>query len=474
MNRPEIRRLRDLVNQGEIDCVVVRTIDRLSRNIVDAVNLVLKEWDGRCYIKSATEPIDTTTDLGRVIFGILAMFADFERSQIKSRLHSAKELKLREGLQMHSSPAYGYMMHPTEKGCWVENPEESPIVRRIFAMAIDGIGMTRIAKQLNSEGIPTRNGATWSQKTVRLILSNRTYIGELMYGRTTAVPIDAPDEDGTVRRRFHRLHHDTPKIHVRTSAASVLIDESTFNDAQFQIAQNHRYWNDVGSRALGSPHLLSGITKCRCGAPYLCQNRKNGKSYYLCDGKRRGLCDSGMLPAPDVENIVETAFLNEFKDSLSRQDYFLPQIERIEKERESVIRSLRVAERSFADLDDQDKYLLKQGRTGKIDLSLLKDLRDSVAQERESLTLRISELRATAESVNQKSEDVQHVLESLDLLSRWNTLDVHQKRFLIKLVLRDRITMWRPRRDSGQPLVIDFIFPWAGEKVSYDIGSEST
>ncbi|HWI65609.1 MAG TPA: recombinase family protein, partial [Symbiobacteriaceae bacterium] len=71
LDRPALRRLRDLVARGEIDCVIVFKVDRLSRNIVDAVDLVLGEWRDTCYFKSAREPIDSSTDLGRMIFSVL-------------------------------------------------------------------------------------------------------------------------------------------------------------------------------------------------------------------------------------------------------------------------------------------------------------------------------------------------------------------------------------------------------------------
>jgi site-specific DNA recombinase len=58
VDRPALTRLRAAVRAGEVDCVVVYKLDRLSRSVVDMVKLVLEEWDGHCYLKSAREPLE--------------------------------------------------------------------------------------------------------------------------------------------------------------------------------------------------------------------------------------------------------------------------------------------------------------------------------------------------------------------------------------------------------------------------------
>jgi site-specific DNA recombinase len=66
LQRPALTRLREAVARGQVDCVVVYKLDRLSRSVVDVVKLVLDEWDGRCCVKSAREPIDTQTQAGKL------------------------------------------------------------------------------------------------------------------------------------------------------------------------------------------------------------------------------------------------------------------------------------------------------------------------------------------------------------------------------------------------------------------------
>jgi site-specific DNA recombinase len=71
LDRPHMKILRELIQEREIECVVVHKLDRLSRSLQDAVNLVVDEWEDIAYLKSVTEPISTDTMLGRQIFYLL-------------------------------------------------------------------------------------------------------------------------------------------------------------------------------------------------------------------------------------------------------------------------------------------------------------------------------------------------------------------------------------------------------------------
>lgn len=58
MERPALTRLRAAVAQGQVECVVVYKLDRLSRSVADTARLVMDEWEGICSVKSAREPIE--------------------------------------------------------------------------------------------------------------------------------------------------------------------------------------------------------------------------------------------------------------------------------------------------------------------------------------------------------------------------------------------------------------------------------
>ena len=67
LNRPGLNRLREVVRGGNVSCVVVYKLDRLSRSVLDTA-LVLQEWEGICSIRSTREPVDTTNPTGSILF----------------------------------------------------------------------------------------------------------------------------------------------------------------------------------------------------------------------------------------------------------------------------------------------------------------------------------------------------------------------------------------------------------------------
>lgn len=477
LDRPAITRMRALVLRGEIDCVVVLKIDRLSRNIVDAVDLVLREWQDRCYLKSVREPIDTNSDLGRVMFNILATFADFERAQIRERTQNGKNRRIAEGKQLHAEPAFGYMKHPTEKGVWIENPQEGDLVRRIFRMAADGMSANKIVRQMNLEGIRTRRDRKWSVRAILWILHNRTYIGEAVYGRTSLKPanqekVAAAGAEGTLsatrsrRKKLTRVHHEEAKIHVKTDAAPVLVDTETYEVVQNRLKNNQWQRSSMGSRAQASPHLLVGVAQCACGGALVHKvqmgkrNRDRGKEYrhYICHRSRQGLCDAnGHIPAEAAEKIVETLFFEVYGLRTQREDRFLPKVQEAVEDRKGINAALQAALDEMKKLEEDDRHLLREVRARRISFDDLRLLRQSIEQDMEELRQRTQTLKQRLADVDSQVRSLDTTLSALESMDRWDKLEAWQKRQLLRMVVSDRITLCKPK--GTREITVDI--PWA-------------
>ena len=76
-----------------------------------------------------------------------------DAKDISKKIKSVKRDKQRKGQFIGGKPMYGYKMHPTEKNEIVIDEEVAPVVRRIFAMALDGMSCRKIAATLNEEGM---------------------------------------------------------------------------------------------------------------------------------------------------------------------------------------------------------------------------------------------------------------------------------------------------------------------------------
>ena len=116
------------------------------------------------------------------------------------KIKSVKRDKQRKGQFIGGKPVYGYKMHPLRKNKIIIDEEVAPIVRRIFAMALDGVSCRQIAATLNEGGRPhtghllrlehgpqrTLCGALGSER-ISNMLQNETYIGNMVQGRQVKI-----------------------------------------------------------------------------------------------------------------------------------------------------------------------------------------------------------------------------------------------------------------------------------------------
>lgn len=290
LERPALTRLRQAAKSGEIDCVVVFRLDRLSRSVIDTVTLVLQEWEGLTHVKSAREPVDTTTAMGRQFFYMLVSYAEWERNVIRERMFSGKLRRAREGRSPGMPAPFGYKKGATP-GALTAIAAEAAAVRQAFRLAEDGAAHREIARHLTAHGYPTRKGGPWSASMVSKLLRNPIYAGLLVWGRRRANPRwgKAPGE-----RKYRRAD---PHVVTPGTTIPALIDAGQFDRVQAQLAGRHR----LPPAAAGSAHLLTGLLRCdACGGP-MQFNRHQRWAYYRCS------CPSPSIPALPLEGAVADA-----------------------------------------------------------------------------------------------------------------------------------------------------------------------
>jgi site-specific DNA recombinase len=178
--REAFKRVVELAEQGAFSILLVWKFDRLARKIVYAVTAAndLAERHG-VQLRSVTEPIDTATPMGRTVFAILAGMAEQERQAITERTFLGRREKASRGGFAGGSAPLGYVRD--RDGGLVEDGESADTVRRIFAMKADGATLKAIADVLNAEKVATRRGGRWWPGTVRYVLDNPKYRGQVEY-----------------------------------------------------------------------------------------------------------------------------------------------------------------------------------------------------------------------------------------------------------------------------------------------------
>lgn len=178
INRPALQAMIKDIRNGHIDRVVVYKLDRLSRNQKDILTLIEDEFlKNDCDFVSMNENFDTSTPFGRAMIGILAVFAQLEREQIKERMMMGKEARAKEGRWAGGVIPIGY---DYVDGILKINEFEAMQVKEAYQLASENHSPIKIAKMLNAKGYKTKYGK-WQSKSVSRILRSKDYIGQIMF-----------------------------------------------------------------------------------------------------------------------------------------------------------------------------------------------------------------------------------------------------------------------------------------------------
>lgn len=360
-NRPALQRMIKDIEAGKIDKVLVYKLDRLSRSQLDTLYLIEKVFlANNVDFVSMNENFDTSTPFGRAMIGILAVFAQLEREQIKERMMMGKEARAKKGLY-HGSNCYpiGY---DYINGHLVPLEFEAIQIKMIFEMYAEGKAPLTIAEYLNNNGYTTRYGR-WNDITVRKILRRKTYLGYIKY------------------------HDDWYK-----GEHEALISEDLFNTVQKIFDQRTEDYSYYKRREGRVNSYLGGMLFCDCcGGKYskiISNSTKNGKkyrnTYYKCNSrtfKKRTLvrdpnCKNKTWRMDVLDNLVfdeikklalDPDYINKIKtpqENYNKQSVIENQIENIKNQINKLMDLYTIGgmpvdllQEKIHDLNDQQKKL---------------------------------------------------------------------------------------------------------------------
>lgn len=181
-NRPGLQDLIRDVEAGLIEKVVVYKLDRLSRSQLDTLYLIEKVFlaNGADFV-SMSENFDTATPFGRAMIGILAVFAQLEREQIKERMGMGKEARAKEG-KWHggSTEPIGFDYDPATEEL-NDNEYEIMQIKELADLFLKGTALRTIETMFKEKGYKHKHGS-WDPKTMRRVLRNKLYIGLIKHG----------------------------------------------------------------------------------------------------------------------------------------------------------------------------------------------------------------------------------------------------------------------------------------------------
>jgi len=358
-DRPQIKKMIEEIKKKNINNVLVYKLDRLTRSLSDLMDLLNVFDEYGCSLNSQTEKLDTSNAVGRMFLKIIGTFAEFERENLSERVSFGYEQKTREGGYTNVNGVYGYN-YIKGVGTLEINPLESEIVRDIYSMFLNGKAMITIAKEFNQKKVPTKRGGSWSQSTIKSILSNPLYIGKIRYGVNKKLKNRAFAVDGT---------HEP------------IIDEDTFNRVQDQMSKRKKF--NIKKLPSTNAYFSNSLICERCGSRFHPKQQKHkGKLYisYYCNNKQTGKCDCPGISHNKIlkafEKYIENIKLDEdieinTADDNNQEELLQNELDTIDKKRKR-IQSLFIDETISS--DDYKDFILDISQQKEIIEDKLKSL----------------------------------------------------------------------------------------------------
>ncbi len=303
LDRSALKEMFKDAKSKKFELIITYKLDRFSRKLKDLLNLVDELENYGVAYKSATEPFDTTTSAGKLMFQQLGSFAEFERNRIKERVFPGMIKGVQRGNWQGARYApYGYR-YIKEKKLLEVVPEEVNIVKLIYTMYLANKTTGEITEYLYLKGYKTRSSGKFNSKLVCDILKNQIYLGKLIWNKC-----HYDTKQTTVTRKGYKyVRNDSSKVIVAQGRHQAIICQEDFDLVQAKLKTNRR---GVLHRRNVYEYSLTGILYCaKCGYRYqgtsnMSNHRlKRRKRWYKCScmGTYHIKCDNTCVKAEDIE-----------------------------------------------------------------------------------------------------------------------------------------------------------------------------
>lgn len=356
INRPDMQRLIEDVEDHKIDIVVVFKLDRLSRSQKDTLYLIEEVFNPNdCGFVSIKENFDTNTPFGKAMVGILSVFAQLERETILERTRIGRKKRAEEGLWYGTGNlpfAYDY---DEKKGILVPNKEKVEIVNKMVELYLQGMPMTKVGALFGLQ-----------DQTVRSIFTSPVGLGKIPY----------KDEI------FEGQHEP-------------IMTQETYDKLQQKMKERAVTYKHAN-------YLLAGKIVCgKCGAKYryqkagtssirlYCYSQQTSKKNLIKDAN----CDNRRYYDYEIEDYVIKDLISmsldesKFRHNMNMNDINVSQarIDRIAQIDKQVVNLLDYISEGIAVEETKEKIRKLQEEKEKIQ----KELSDEKAKERKSENLKV-------------------------------------------------------------------------------------
>lgn len=375
--RPSFKLMMEDIKKGVVDCVVVKDLSRFGREYIDSGRYIERLFPALgvrfIAVNDGYDSLEGKDQSDEIIIPFKNLINDAYCRDISVKIRSHLEVKRKNGEFIGSFAPYGYQKDEGCRNRLVIDPVAAGIVRDIFRMKLHGMSQDAIAGRLNETGVlspmeyksasgsnyqtgfKTGERALWSSVTVRRILENECYIGNLVQGRQTTP------------------NHKVKKSVVKPEKDWVRVEknhEPVVSDRDFAIVQRLLGMDTRMSPEQAEVYPLAGMVVCAdCGAAMVRKNVCAGNKkyrYYVCSrNKATKECASHRIAAERLEeavlhllkvqigNILDLKRVMEKVSEIPFQELDIRELEkRIEQKEAEVLRCKELRNMLYEDMKD--------------------------------------------------------------------------------------------------------------------------
>lgn len=382
--RESLKRLIHDAEKGLFDVVLIKALSRLSRDTPDSINIVRTLHSHKVEVFSSREGMIDD----ELILSVISAVNQRQSEDTSYNISWGIAVKSREGI-FHGTPPFGY--DKVKPGKLVPNPVHAPTVQLIFDLYLNkGIGVQAIANFLDEKGIlPSRKKSNkWHDSSIRLILTNRHYTGDLVQGRSK---VDSKDKKFLQDNGYKKRHKiDESEWIVVPNHHEPLVTREQFEAVQEKMKQKAVQV----FRGRGRKSLFARVAFCAdCGAG---MNFKNDRKSYVCSTYQKNTskkCSSHIIKHDALKQVVLSHLKDLIDNSLNMQSLVGVTIQRAGIKKYNAVKELDKVQREISKLDNELVQLTRKWTSGDIDKDMFNACCAAVKNERQVLEERGARLQ---------------------------------------------------------------------------------
>ncbi len=375
--RPAFKLMLEDIKKGIVDCVIVKDLSRFGREYIDSGRYIERLFPALgvrfIAINDNYDSLNGKEQADEIIIPFKNLINDAYCRDISVKIRSHLEVKRKNGEFIGSFAPYGYQKSENDRNSLIIDPIAAGIVKDIFRMKLHGLSQDAIANRLNDMGVlspmeyksatgsnyqtsfKTSDKAVWSSVTVRRILENELYIGNLVQGRQTT-------PNHKVKKTILKPEKDWVRIEKN--------HEAIISDRDFSIVQRLLGMDTRISPKQSEVYPLAGLIVCAdCGAAMVRKNAcAGGKKYqyYVCSrNKETKECSNHRIAVDRLEetvlqllrvqisNILDLKQVMEKVSTIPFQELDIRELEkRIEQKETEIGRCMELRNMLYEDMKD--------------------------------------------------------------------------------------------------------------------------